>query len=192
MSLSKTAKCIHLINQDIPNVLCRLIGQFLGSDVPVDPGDMYRRRFHINDFIKYYTPYESRQVYNQDNSGRYIYWPGTVYVEYRVIAVTPCTFTCVFDKAIHVFFKSTECQSTLWWPLPPVAKIFISRVPLHEAKTRLFRGRTRDYIDNRQYNVLDKSSAEEIPDFSLSNIRYRVSEGGADLDKYRKLFYKTK
>ena len=107
--LSKYAKSIKEATE-VPDVLARLIGQFLGTDMPYNPGDTFIRSPVWGRSGNIGAERRVPLVQSQVGTGRgYIRWfYGQQFNVYKVLRVTPCQLTIKLQKEYHAYQRWTE------------------------------------------------------------------------------------
>ena len=128
--LSKTAIYIRDI-LDFPNVVCKIIGRYAGTDQIRQPGDEYIKAVAIKR-ARFTTPIPNHpRIVTLMFCYRYY-----IYNVYKVYRVTPCTFLGSFERAYHVFSEEWRSHTKF---------VFVSgRDPNKIYKPRRFYGSAED------------------------------------------------
>ena len=156
VQLSKTAWAVHSTTQ-LTAHLCRTIGQFCGTDVPYNPGDMFIR---CEKFVPGTSPnyYRSVPILQLPNAPRFMHalFLGETFVMYKVKSVTACAFDALVTQRFHAYAQQTFCDFDvrnigLLVTTPPVK--------WEQHGTRRLFPRLRDERDLAQFTLLNLDDA---------------------------------
>ena len=102
--LSKSAKALFDTTK-LPRVLARRVGQFLGTDLPFCPGDLFVRYEDWANKMVHSTHRYVNLVRISERGGRMRWYDGRRFAVFRVLRVTPQTLTVRKIKVVDVYFK---------------------------------------------------------------------------------------
>ena len=152
--LSRTATAVHKCS-GLPDVLARTCGQFVGSDMPYNPGDTLVREVP---FGNGWSP-EGRHVWlvrRIPNEGLMRWYHGKRYDVYKVLRVTPCTVRVRKQTEVHVYEKWMRQANER---TDEVAGIFT--ININGPETTLH-ARDGDAMNRQEFDKLDLSTATKV------------------------------
>jgi hypothetical protein len=162
--LSRSAKALFDTTK-LPRVLARRVGQFLGTDLAYNPGDLFVRYDEWANKMIHPTHRYVNLVRISERGGRMRWYDGRRFAVFRVLRVTPQTLTVRKIKVVDVYFKWNKNRDM---ETDEVAGVFsFERSPLSlerqpQAGIERLYIRKSDADAMREYKNLDMTKAQKF------------------------------
>ena len=162
--LSRYADAVQTTTKVLP-VLARLIGQFLGTDMPYNPGDTFVRRGKWNDMRSVPCINCKHEYWESRN------FIGVMYNVYNVLAVTPCQLKMYCTHTYFIYYQRRYFVQAA--TLPRIEEIFVMTFKDYKpgwGPIVTARFKKTDCGDAIVFNKFDLSIAKPLPRYSV--VRY--------------------